>query len=696
LSIYDQDVDKLHILKVISDGFVKVIKLTPAHLKILLENPIDFNGIKRLIVGGEQLNEELAYNVHAKAKGEIEIYNEYGPTETTIGCTFYKYNPKELSQKANVLIGKPTPNSKIFILDANLNPVPYGISGEIYIGGKQLYRGYVSSVFLSDSRLINNPFIKGERLYRTGDLAKWLPDGNIEFLGRIDHQVKIRGFRIELGEIESTLQKYEGVQDSIVLAREEQGEKYLCAYIIAKGEINHEELRTFLSSHLPDYMVPAYFVDMEEFPLTTNGKVNRKVLPMPDLRAKETYLAPSSPLEEQLVKIWEEVLNVQPIGVLDNFYKIGGNSLLALILLNKIEEKLGERIQLSFFLQNLTIKELSSFIYKLFSWSATFHLDDSVIKNKNVISNIKIANLQTKGENLPLFFVAPLGGILPATSIVGIMDLPLLLGEKQPFYSIQVPPLFSDLAQIVSTGEELSLTDYNFKKDIIQQYVYECIQSVKNIYKGDQLYLGGFCSGCIFTMELAAQMEKTGYKVKDIFLIDPPLSKRFSKKSRNKKITQFSESIFNKDEIAWFITKDIGWKEKINLEDVIGKLRAANDEELWDVGINILKLHKSVSETTTSKDLKIAYYTKFYNQELITSYLSVNNYKYPKINAENATLIVAGLDEAIKNKRFAKTATKYINNSIAIENISGDHGSVFQQPNINQLVDIIERNVIQV
>ncbi|NOQ27711.1 MAG: amino acid adenylation domain-containing protein, partial [Bacteroidales bacterium] len=693
-----EEKEPLKLINAIEKNKVSVMHFVPSMLNAFLEE-LESKAIERLcslkfvFSSGEALSNNTVsrFNQLLLPENKTKLINLYGPTEATIDVSYFNcYNQTTLDI---VPIGKPIDNVKLYVVSKDENLSPIGVAGELYIGGDCLSRGYLNNDKLTSEKFIINPFDTTSKVYKTGDLVRWLPDGNIEFLGRIDHQVKIRGFRIELGEIEKTLLKNENIKEAVVIAREDKQDKYLCAYVVGEEELNPDDLRTYLFALLPDYMIPSYFVQIDDLPITSNGKVNRKALPSPDFEAGDNYIAASNPLEEQLVKIWEEVLNIQPIGVTDNFYKIGGNSLLAITLLNKIEKKLGERIQLSIFLQNLTIKELSIFIYQLFSWSANFHLDEAVIKNKNVISSVRIANLQTKGENLPIFFVAPLGGILPATSIVGIMDIPLLLGEEQPFYSVQVPPLFSDLAQTISTGGELNLSDHTFKEDVIQQHVKECIQSIKNIYKGEELYIGGFCTGCIFAMELAAQIEKSGFKVKEVFLIDPPLKENFSDNPNNKEYAQISELNFNIDEIAWFIAKDLGWKEKINLKDVISVLKNANTEEIWDVGTNILKSHKTVSETTTSQELKISYYTKFYNQELITTYLSVINYKYPNIEAEKTSLIVAGMEEIIKNKEFVDIVSKYFKNTVAIENITGDHGSVFQQPNINQLVEIIKKSV---
>jgi len=657
----------------------------PFYIEKLFLN--DIRSLTKLVIGGDILSANHIKNI----KETITIFNEYGPTETTVTATQFKFNKSDNFK--SIPIGKPIAGKRIYILGEYGEIQPIGVKGEICIGGSDCSLGYINNVVLSHEKFIINPHMPGEILYKTGDLGRWTKDGNIEFIGRIDHQVKIRGYRIELGEIERILLNHKDVKECVVVAREEKNEKYLCAYIVFEYKPNIEVLRSYLSGLLPDYMVPSYFVEMDELPLTTNGKINRNVLLAPVKKVNNDYIAPSSPLEIQLVEIWEDVLNISPIGVTDNFYKIGGHSLLSITLLNKIEEKIGERISLSSFLQNLTIRDLAAFISELFSWAGNFHIDNSLIEARDNKKKVKIANLKTKGENPPLFFVAPLGGILPATSIIGIIDLSLLLGENQPFYGVQFPPLFSDLEKEINLGKKPDLSDYILNENLIQQNIAECISSIKDIYKGEKIFIGGFCTGCIFAMELAAQIEKHGFKVQEVFLVDPPLKEDFSNHSDDKQLKKVLDREFNINDIAWFIAKDLGWKEKINLHDVIILLKSVNKEEIWDAGVNILKEHNSVNETTKSQDLRISYYTKFYNQELITTYLAEINYKYPKIDTEQTTLIFAGADELIKNMEMRDIIRKYFKNNITFESVTGDHGTIFQQPHISKLSGIIKNNI---
>jgi acyl carrier protein len=269
----------------------------------------------------------------------------YGPTETTIWSTMHPVT----EAGGSVSIGRPIGNTQVYILDEGLQPVPAGVPGKFYIGGDGLARGYFERPALTAEKFIPDPFSShpGARLYETGDLARYLPKGNIEFLGRIDHQVKLRGFRIELGEIETRLHRHPAVQETVVLVREDiPGDKRLVAYIIPEKEQSPavNELRRFVKEKLPGYMVPSAFVFLHTFPLTLNGKINRRKLPAPGgLRPElETvYKTPQNELEGKIAKIWQETLKVDKVGIYDNFFDLGGHSL----LMAKVHQQLRETLE---------------------------------------------------------------------------------------------------------------------------------------------------------------------------------------------------------------------------------------------------------------------------------------------------------------------------------------------------------------
>jgi amino acid adenylation domain-containing protein len=272
------------------------------------------------------------------------LIHSYGITEATIDSTYFERGKQIGSSSGTLPIGRPFPNTKIYLLDENLTPVPVGVTGELHIAGEGLARGYLVRPDLTAEKFLPNPFSSepGTRMYKSGDLARYLPDGNIEYLGRIDHQVKIRGFRIELGEIEAALRSVPGVREAVVLAREDSpGDKRLVGYVGVKEKerLEASSLRHHLSKVLPEYMVPAQYVFLEQFPLTPNGKLNRKTLPAPEMtRGTNDYVAPRTPMEAQLAHIWAEVLQLDKVGMEDNFFALGGHSLLAITVLERMRQ----------------------------------------------------------------------------------------------------------------------------------------------------------------------------------------------------------------------------------------------------------------------------------------------------------------------------------------------------------------------
>lgn len=334
-----------------------VLQATPATWRLLLEAGWEPGPALKMLVGGEALPRELANRLSAGG----ELWNLYGPTETTIWSTCCRVSPGE----GPVTIGRPIANTQIYILDAGLRPAPVGVPGELYIGGDGLARGYLNRPELTAERFVASPLKPGARIYRTGDLARWLPDGTIGFLGRVDHQVKIRGFRIELGEIETALGAHTQVKQAVVVAREEgAGEKRLVAYLVPDPAQPPTalELRAFLKESLPDYMIPTAFVALEAMPLTPNGKVDRKALPAPEagaLVSGEAYVAPRGPIEAALARIWAEVLGLERVGIHDSFFALGGHSLLGIRLLSRVRETFSVNLPLRVLFETPTIAELA-------------------------------------------------------------------------------------------------------------------------------------------------------------------------------------------------------------------------------------------------------------------------------------------------------------------------------------------------
>ncbi|WP_225912764.1 non-ribosomal peptide synthetase/type I polyketide synthase [Nostoc flagelliforme] len=360
--------DSTYLVNLISTQQITTIHFVPSMLQVFLQEPNCGNCscLKRVICSGEALPFELTERFFEHF--ECELHNLYGPTEAAIDVTFWQCQLQENRQL--VPIGRPIANTQVYILDKHLQAVPIGVSGELYIGGDGLARGYLNRPELTSEKFIPNPFCdrKSERLYKTGDLARYDSDANIEFLGRIDHQVKIRGFRIELGEIEAVLTKHPKVQEAVVIAREDTpGDKRLVAYVVSNQEQVPitSELRGFLKEKLPDYMVPSVFVMQSVLPLTPNGKLDRKALPTPDLSTsnlEEDFVAPSTPTEQILAKIWMEILGRQQVGIYDNFFDIGGQSLLIIQVGNKVREIFSSHILVTDLFKYPTISSLAKYL----------------------------------------------------------------------------------------------------------------------------------------------------------------------------------------------------------------------------------------------------------------------------------------------------------------------------------------------
>ncbi|MEH1786466.1 MAG: amino acid adenylation domain-containing protein [Nostoc sp.] len=354
--------DGTKLLKTLTTSGATFMQPTPVTWRLLLAAGWQGSPQLKMISTGEALPRDLANQLLPKGAC---LWNLYGPTETTIWSTGYKVTT---ANKA-IDIGCPLANTQTYILDSHLQPVPIGISGELYIGGEGLARGYLNRPDLTAEKFISNPFSPNpkSRLYKTGDLARYLPDGHIEYLGRIDYQVKLRGFRIELGEIETALLQHSEVKEAVVIIREDTpNENSLVGYIVAEAGQDSlqviSQLRRFLKQQLPDFMVPTIFMALEAMPLTPNGKVDRKALPKPDASRPEleaNYIAPRTPIEQQIADIWTQVLNVKQVGIYDNFFELGGYSLLGIQVVSRVRQALQAEILMSNLFELPTVADLA-------------------------------------------------------------------------------------------------------------------------------------------------------------------------------------------------------------------------------------------------------------------------------------------------------------------------------------------------
>ncbi len=372
------------------------------------------NNLHQLLSGGDVLSPSHV-RIALQQNPNCCLINGYGPTEnTTFTCC---HTIKELGTEQFVPIGRPIANTRVYILDPYCHPVPVGVVGELYIGGDGLAREYLNQPELTDQKFVPNMFggQAGAHLYRTGDYTRWLPDGNIEFIGRSDDQVKLRGYRIELGEIEAALRQHPEVRQTVVLMHEDRpGDKRLVAYIIpVPGKaLEADNLRGFLSEKLPAYMIPSAIVFLKSFPLTISGKVDRKVLPHPDTGAEiDHYLAPRNEIETRLVSIWKEILGVERVGIRDNFFELGGHSLKAMRLFSRIQEEFGQSLPLPLLFEEGTVEAI----------------EESLIQKEKILLHQGINPVQPDGTAIPLFFISP---------SLYMRELVLALAPGRPVYGL--------------------------------------------------------------------------------------------------------------------------------------------------------------------------------------------------------------------------------------------------------------------
>lgn len=476
--------DGSRLLSKLASSCATVMQATPATWRMLLEAGWEGSPRLKVLCGGEAVSRKLADQLLQKCDS---LWNMYGPTETTIWSTISKVEPGQ----GTVPIGQPIANTEIFILDKVLQPVPIGVAGELHIGGEGLARGYLQRSELTAEKFIAHPFSQDPeaRLYKTGDLVRYLPSGDIEFLGRIDHQTKIRGFRIEMGEIEAVLRQHGAVTETVVLVREDApGDQRLVAYFVpAQGSTpTGSELRDFLKEKLPEYMVPSAFVTLRAMPLTPNGKVNRRALPAPDqadLAPKEKFAAPRDVIESRLAQIWETVLNVRPIGVRHNFFELGGHSLVAVRLMHRIEQAFGKNLPIATLLQAPTIEQLAA-ILRQEGWSPSLSC---------------LVPIQTGGSKPPFFCVHGANG-----TVVRFHDLARYLGSDRPFYGLQAPGL--DARNPCHTRAE----------DMASHYIKE----IRGVQPEGPYFLGGYSFGGVVAFEMAQQLTAQGQDGAVVVLFD--------------------------------------------------------------------------------------------------------------------------------------------------------------------------------
>ncbi|MGA9883687.1 MAG: amino acid adenylation domain-containing protein [Candidatus Acidiferrales bacterium] len=479
--------DPTYLVKLITEQGVTVAHFVPSMLALFLEQPnvAECRTLLHVICSGEALPYEVQERFFERLSSEL--HNLYGPTEAAVDVTHWTCRRHD--ERKIVPIGRPVANTQIYILDRELQPAPIGVAGELYLGGVQVGRGYHKRPELTTERFIPDPFSSDPeaRLYKTGDLGRWLPDGAVEYLGRTDFQVKIRGLRIELGEIESVLRNHPGVREAVITVREGRG-KELVAYVVAAegAECTTSELRDYLKEKLPEYMVPAAWVQLETLPLSPNGKLDRKALPAPEsaLSSNESeYMPPEDDFERLICEAWAEVLGLTRVGVRDNFFDLGGHSLLAVQLLLRLQEIIpGEPLPLRAVLEAPTVEQFAVWLRS--------HRDDEY---KTLV------RMRTgSAERAPFFCVHGAGG-----SVLSIRSLATALPADLPFYGFQDPAL-----------------EGTAPFDTIEEKAQCFVDELLRVQPRGPYYIGGKCYGGAVSLEMARILTKIGKRVALVVLID--------------------------------------------------------------------------------------------------------------------------------------------------------------------------------
>ncbi len=487
----------LELIKKSAATGMTLINTVPSAIAELVRESAVPESVRVVNLAGEALQDVLVEKVY-NLGGVERVVNLYGPTEDTTYSTY-----DEVGRGQKVTIGRPVANTRVYILDERFELATIGITGELFISGEGLARGYMNRPEMTAEKFIPDPYSEraGARMYRTGDVGRYQSDGKVEYIGRADNQVKVRGYRIELGEIEAVLSQHKQVRSCVVVARQErEAEKRLVCYYTSEGEVRREELREHLGRKLPEYMVPGMFIEMEQMPLTANGKVDRSALPVPgkeEQSVQNDFLAPRDGLERELVQIWEEILSVAPIGIRDDFFRLGGNSLIALRMVAAVRRRVAKDLPISVMLQARTIQRLAAILRR---------------KVPSLTQSPLVA-IQPQGRRPNLFCIHPGSG-----NVLCYIDLARRLGTDQPVYGLQDPTLFVGGDPAVPV--EIMAANY--------------IEAMRTVQPRGPYFLIGWSFGGLVAFEMARQLREDFQEIGLLGLFDtaaPENSRAFSEAS---------------------------------------------------------------------------------------------------------------------------------------------------------------------
>ena len=521
-------------------------------LKILAEhfanNQIHLPQLQKIIVAGEQL--QLTNDINQLVNAGITIINQYGPTEAHVVSS---YTIDNNFSSALPPIGKPISNNSIYILDDQLQLLPLGVAGEICITGAGVAKGYLANEQLTAEKFLLNPFGKG-KMYRTGDIGRWLPDGNIQFLGRSDDQVKIRGYRVELGEIESMLQQCSLVKQCVVVVKEnKEGTKLLLCYVVPNQQFNKNAIVTFLEGKLPSYMIPAVYIPLSVLPVTINGKVDKNALPSVDVLIKDKYAAPKTVMESVLVKIWQEVLGVDQVSRQDNFFELGGHSLLVIKMMAKIKQQTGRNMPPGALFQHPTVEKFAR----------------ALLEKQPAENNRQIVTIKKGMGKMPLYIICHIG-VAPISRFVPFAGL---LSHDQPVYGIQLPETDGLNAESISI------------EGIASKYVADLLIHNPN----GPFAFAGYSLGGIIAVEMAKQLKVMGKKVVLLCLFD---TVAYTKKTPQAP-TPLNNGI-TKQQQLYFKLKSAATDSYYKIDNHLYLLKFNTKNALWRIKNHFIRIIKTM------------------------------------------------------------------------------------------------------
>lgn len=638
-------------LKWIGQEKISVLNTTTAYWSTLVadlkyERAILPSSLKLVIVGGEKVLPETYVTWKNVTDGKVRWINDYGLTETTITATMFEPDAEWDPQKV-VPIGTPLDNVEIYILDNNQRPLPIGVYGELYIGGIGVAKGYWGRPELTKERFVENCFSENsdDKLYKTGDQARFLSDGTIEFLGRLDDQVKIRGYRIEIGEIEAAIEQYGKISQSVVVPFKLANEStQLAAYVVLNDSaVRIDELRSFLKSRLPDYMVPSHYVVMDQIPLTVNGKVDEAALPKPELHAikSKEYVAPRTPTEQIAVSIWTDLLDYPDIGVMDNFFEVGGNSLLATQVVLQAATKFECNVPLRVLFEYPVLADWVAEIERIKLLEAS--------KGTKLDSEKCIVKIQQKGEKTPLFFIHPVGGTVSC-----YFTLARQLGEDQPFYAFQ----------------DHGFVEENSTLDSVEKMADHYLKEILEVQPEGPYRLGGWSMGGFIAYEIASKLKEDGHEVIQLAIIDSYLSK-------NRDATD--DSIFYN-----FIRQLAALSGKTISDSIISSWQELNiDHASMCKELEAFGLVPLGTSTEHIRRLIDIYKT---TARAFHKYIPV---KRPKLEIANVQLFRAG-DSPEEEGIWTELVT-----NLSLHQMIADHFSIVHHPELGNIVNIHHSDIVK-